>query len=464
MRNPKKFSLLIFAFVFLLLPSLLALAAAPWQPSGPPCLPEDDFNPTHTQSCEYRDTGTSSPREIRLKWNIVPSGSGAQFCALGCTKSNGTSCTGAMFKDNNGFSTSTPGSKLFPKDDIKINDQSLSVGNTYQTFCCALKDPSQRTGGFLDRLVDFCQTDTLKLSQKMLIIRARACFENSFTAIVSSLNSFQPTTITEVNFKKWADTQPLDDASNGGSGESSDLKDAMIGSQCTGIANFSNRFDGLSNANTVLTYLKNNTASKNAVPLVILVDPTDKTKPRYSHLLIFLGITSHNADYSELAVKLLDSQLPSSSQAPGYKNLSCAKSVREYGLTSDREGLHWVKTPGIFHPYMVCSYDDGEAFLLDPTTLTDFNLAKLNANAVRKKTAEYLSSSDNFPPIKNFLGIGGPFDAGICAGWTDFVLKVAYLGNFVGKDCHPDGTLSQIEKKQNSWLANAWSAWYNIFK
>ncbi|MFA6476648.1 MAG: hypothetical protein WCV68_04600, partial [Candidatus Paceibacterota bacterium] len=64
MFKRKDFALIILLLVFSVFP---LISFAQWLPTGPACSPEDDFNPTHTQTCQYKKVGTDKPREVRLK-------------------------------------------------------------------------------------------------------------------------------------------------------------------------------------------------------------------------------------------------------------------------------------------------------------------------------------------------------------------------------------------------------------
>ena len=56
------------------------------------------------------------------------------------------------------------------------------------------------------------------------------------------------------------------------------------------------------------------------------------------------------------------------------------------------------------------------------------SLILLNQNSVRSNTSHFLSF--DYPLISNSLEV---FNGGVCAAWSNFVLRVAYLGEFVGE-------------------------------
>jgi hypothetical protein len=79
----------------------------------------------------------------------------------------------------------------------------------------------------------------------------------------------------------------------------------------------------------------------------------------------------------------------------------------------------------------------------------------------------------NYPEIDNGLE---EFENGCCAGWSDVVLKVGYLGQFTSKDFHPnDGNVvgkgcdanhypsgKSAQAGSTFWLANLWSVIINF--
>lgn len=228
------------------------------------------------------------------------------------------------------------------------------------------------------------------------------------------------------------------------------------------------------------------------------------------HAIIFLGIEGHNADYSSIDIKILDPNyaIQSSGQFPtNIKILNCKREMwqarfvssnnpalvrfwdvmeRVYGFRSalaDSNSMFSIilNEPGVFRPIFVCPYEmpnraseggrgvitvevvpyvDGRYVdsVYGPVTSLD----RLKANAVRSETSKYLQNPDNILAFGNFsIPDGSRADGGVCAGWSDFVLRTAYLGKFQDIDCHPDGTLSKDQESQN-FLAQFMKSFKNL--
>jgi len=374
-----------------------------------------------------------------------------------------------MFKDNNGFAAGAPGSKLYAKDDIKINDKSLEVGNTYQTFCCSLKDPSQRTGGFLDRLIDFCQDNTLSSSQKMVIGNSVPC-ELSFRSIADSLSGEKATHITEQNMRRWALTDDLDYKDAIGSGDVRDLTAEIVNRQdtgsCAGSSTSIPNPGDFEETQAVIRELKKRIKNPDNPNLKDVVEIGISNYERdIHHAEIALELIDNGDSY---AIKILDPN------GPKISSITCPKT--EFSDCKQASS------------YTGNVYD----FQISLTGLRDQDSTRIKRKQLRtvecsktigRPTDEFCNRNFAKWLEENYPNIDNPADEssrGSCWGWSDFMISVAYLGDFVGYDYHPnDGkvirtdcdeiTRYPLSRKSSSahpqnWLANAWSAWYNIFK
>ena len=459
-------------------------ASAQFLLSGSECVSKDDFNPTHTQLCQYGE-GPGKPREVDLKWKITPNGSGTQFCGLGCQRTDGDSCSSYLFKDNNNFGTAAGSIKFFPKDNVEINDPSLKNGNIYQVSCCAPKDSSRREGDFLNHIVDICQNNTLSQSQKMEITDAVPC-EVPWSDIIYNLGSSKVAHITEDNFSSWAVSDDLDNSTKSryGSGDKNDIINQLINIQSCSSPLPGLDFSDPQIVDDELVMLQQ--SLQKGHPFYLTIRPTDYPNTYYSHAVIALKILSwvvkNESKTSNTIVDFTMEIMDPNGQK--VKTLKCSRAF--YNNMSQN---------------IIC---EGDFVTMTGEPMPKVNLFVLSdrirtVDVYSNSRREYCSSNgapsdfcsrdiaqyikDNYPPIDNYFP--SCKQSGCCAGLTNFVLQVAYLGDFVGYDYHPkDGKIiknncndssccdlnhhpsqrSIAKNNGNNWLASIQTAWQNFVK
>ena len=471
-NDNKNFLLAIWLAIFFALP--LTSLAAPVQ-IGSACVPDD---PTKDQTCQYC-AQKNSHEVMHLKWQISDAHYVHPYCVLACSRTDGSPCPSIYNKDDSGLanyrfnaldaiaSGNLDGFNLKPTDDILIKDMPISgfaVGNIYQAQCCELSDHPI--------IGQWCkdQPGPLNSGQMAIVGCGQAC-EVPFSTITNALNNYQPAIITEENFKNWA-IPPTDDANKVlGSGDKADIIAAMKQKMCMLYGPPEswptilpgpdvNSYFGTKDMAWYYYYLSRNFA----VPISIFW--RDSTTPTYDyHSMIAVGIASQGTNIYDINV--IDPN------GPGYRTLRKCQVAQ------------FQSSPGVFISVYRCDFDYGDK--LNKVYLyydygTDITLfTALFDKRVRDNTAGFII--DNYPDIDN----GNPeiTEKGLCMGWTDFVMRVAYLGAFVGYDYHPgDGKTigadcdinhypGQKTSRANpqNWLATLTNVWlatltniWNIFK
>lgn len=262
---------------------------------------------------------------------------------------------------------------------------------------------------------------------------AEQCTERNFITISNDLRlNIAPTNITEDSFRSWATADP-DDLS----GDIEDIKAVILGTQCELVNADPPPDDPSNDYNLVVSVLEElKTKTTGGRPTKMTIDfGYLSSQSRQRHAIIALGVTKPSVN--NYTVSVLDSTVPS------IETISCSTQIYQNGK-----------------PYMVCLYPPAAMGAVSisyqtPTNNIDqliqaktsycANSANQGKNICTRNVANFLQS--NFPLIPNFIGDNIESSRGVCAGWADFVLKVAYLGDFVGEcsnestSCvRPDGT------------------------
>ena len=497
--------LAIWLMAFLTLPFISL--ASPIQ-TGSACVPDD---PAKDQTCQYCAQWNSN-EIMHLKWQIPDAHYLHPFCSLDCHRDDGQSCTFIYNKDSNnvanyGFdllkaiinSTNTGNFDNFnikPTDDIYIKDASKSdfrPGNIYQVSCCEREDPYNIT------LLHWCKDNSkqnpyLKSGPMTIVGCGQAC-ELPFETIVSSLNEVGFTPITENSFRDWASRDdkdfagetPMGISPGAGSGDIDDIRNYMIfnhPSVCFGTpvvteetwkpeidtlkkivpsSSFPNKQDivqlGLS------FYRKDNNWSA-------------KKDHLNSHSVIATSIIE-NADGNgdgAVVVKYLDPNGPTND-----RKIYC-------GRSQDNAPTNWLCYSPDWDVFVMLYFTEEDLQKQSSLSMARNNIVNPNSSFCNDpRHSDYCNRiinqwvQDNYPNIDNDEFTTG----GKCAGWTDVVMRVAYLGAFVGTDYHPNdgktigadcdiyhypGQKTSRANPQN-WLAALTNVWlaaltdiWNIFK
>ena len=462
MKNKQKL-LFLFLLLFLFFP---LFSFAQFIATNAPCEPEiiPPYGKVGGVYCPYcRAKGEF----LHLKWDLK-----ANFqdpvCGIECWGPSGDQCynwsSAEQWFDENGRSKT----KLKPKDDLFVKNppgspRSAVPGTNLQVYCWEKNDPNDLS--------------KKKTSAGIRVYSDNACgepvvgepCEMPFDKIVSDLKDNKVTPITEVDFKSWATKYSIDDLNSSGgmgSGGYYDLRNYIIQIQGNCGAN-------LPQDPGEIVKLFDNSLARNK-PLQLNVDWVKGAGLISGHSIIGLKFMK-DASGGVSSIDFLD---PNGPKVRTLKNCNAH--------------LSSGTPPNL--PFLWCDYDIFPASWGQVRiAVKDFDLYETkkfeserqsyclgkNTEFCKRNISDYLET--NFPYINN------PGAEGSCLGWSDFVLRVAYLGDFVGYDYHPnDGkivgrdcdenhypinkslretkTLKSSQLGSLNWLANTWTAWGNLLK
>jgi len=300
------------------------------------------------------------------------------------------------------------------------------------------------------------------------------CSETSFASIAMSLGVPRYTLISEKDFRGWASQDPYDP-----SGDIQEIREKMGSEQRCLLIDESRTLESGVKA---LELLKTKT-----LPTIFTFNiierespeeeaPLSKYKISGGHAVILTSISSKGDDYTLFVV---DSN-GASDNSGAIRMISCSK--KKITMTrllipvsvpfvKDIEGdvLCYYGIPGgqnlsiNLYPNVVERGGVEGQDMAYTDTLIKARLSycqspegRKNPNFCQRNVPSWLES--NYPVILN-QGVRGSED-GMCAGWSTFLLKVAYLGDFAGTDCYHEGEKSNLTSAQTSrsFLANSWQA------
>jgi hypothetical protein len=397
MSKSKITFLSIFLIGFLILPLFVFAKEGP---EGEGCTPKNQT--TKDQNCPFCISGPGK-NGVNLIWNITGIPRSATIsCTLEC-ENDGEFCGSFVGKNREGYVVSTnPFSKFGKQGEVKI--LSPDQGDIYQVACNGVK------------------------SQRMTITGCGGSCEVPFDQIVAGINAGQVTKITEASFNGWASDDRQDNftASGGrGSGDKQDVKSAMAGLQ----GSCQLQGNDFPNSLSVLQYLANN--PNFPIPLSLaLIRGGDMT----GHRVVALSSSRVGEAYE---VEVID---PTKNGSRKYKLTNCRPEM------AGEKSLYCDSPIDGEKAVFISSATNYDAFM---NSFKSYCLTNANSLFCQERNGKLsIWLSDNFPQLGNFIDIGNPL--GNCAGWTDFILRVAYFGDFVGTDYHPG---DQIGVKCNADLS-----------
>ncbi|MFA6476616.1 MAG: hypothetical protein WCV68_04435, partial [Candidatus Paceibacterota bacterium] len=311
-----------------------------------------------------------------------------------------------------------PGSKLYAKDDIKINDKSLEVGNTYQALCCAMTDPATREGNIFDQFMNMCQPGTIAYSQKMVITDSTPC-ELPFSTILDGLTKGTKVTITEENFSGWTSPDLKDNVTLSlglGSGDKIDVLKVMDGLQsCQRLPNPTDPDYynvKMTNYDKVISTIKSSVDNHDPIMIGIVTKKAD-----IGHALLALSLSTSGATTT---IEVFDSNSPE-----GTTSLICGK---EKDLIPGQGYYYFLSCK------LLARKTDYRVFI--PLTLNSQRLDCGVGKRVRPKPTGWIGFRGNNPSFENPTTTANT--KGICYGYSEFVRDVACFGDFPNEDFHPN--------------------------
>jgi len=450
------FVLSLFIFAFFPLPSHSA-------PIDPPCTPD---NTTADQTCTF--CPADGAEYVHLKWDVQGAGD-KPTCTLRCIQGDCGYKKLISRKDNQNHPISIGGDLLKPKDDIDLyptpgllGGSDLKAGDVYQVSC------TYDTGRKDERGRAIRET---KYSPKMTIEGCGVSCEVPWSDTKEKLNvisSGDLAYITEKSLPDWVnDITDIDKASLLGSGNQQDIEKFIIEKQNrnvpkVGIAKdlvcsrksvyFNSKiFYGGNILAEIWTQPLAKMVNDKGYPISITIRQLDwpvysyASYPGYSgpgffngstHQVIVLSLSGELVAGKEISFDILDPNFPS----------------KVTKLSNCRAAMFYIKYDGKedwFFDGLGCQSEYGEVFIFtnerdsfmepDYQFLIAYDQWKQSTCSNESKNTEFCNRGKFTDWLKNNLtdfsnpSAGG----GNCYSWTQFMLKVAYRGNFVGKDYHP---------------------------
>jgi hypothetical protein len=514
MKSQKTFFVLLVLF-FSFLP---LLSSAQFVPFGPPCT-LDPIPAVRTDGvgsiCSYCPSyGSTTP--LHLSWDIK-----GEFkdpvCGLNCWGPSGNQCYNFSPNQLLDGNKKVRSNDLKPKDDVFLLNPPLSstaagAGTNMQVWCWEKSSPSTTKKSAGIRVVSECQGVAggepceIPFDRISPLLDTRAWDEYSFTKVE----------ITENSLADWVnDIGELDKGSLLGSGNRTDIENYIISQQnnkgtpktsvtisCPVGRNvyfnsqiiYSGEVESEFFSQNLKTFVNDYgypvgvTIRNKNWPVFVYTGGIYGSKGYLSelnHQVIVLSLENEesgsNQNYS-FSLQILDPNEPT--KVTYLKNcrramLSIESSGFEkmffggFGCTSDNEFLGEVFVYGKDYYFTTPKLSWIEGYHKYRTSLCSPGSSQEKTNFCKRgKINEWLKN--NLTNLDN-PGAGG----GNCYSWTIFMLKVAYFGDFVGIDYHPnDGNITGTNcdpithypvgakrtSSANSFLASAWSAWRGIFK
>ncbi len=334
---------------------------------------------------------------------------------------------------------------LAPVDDVFIKDQAgqpsfeLEAGNQYTISCCEATEPFN--------ILNPCKDNTNRQGPVKTIAGCGGPCEVPSSVIFENLLKGNHINISETNFRDWGINQQVDNANlsnNLGSGDLEDIKNAMSVSQaCFG---FVSQIDPVNDiGEMVIRDIKKITDKLKPASVNIIYKPS-VWSGIFGHSIIVLKITETSND--NFILKVLDGVYPhvyemncryqSTFLQDNYiYTIVCDHPIEGFGVIILRQNLNIINE--LSQSFFSYCYQHSNS---------DFCISRQNMS---------LWLENNYPPIENFSDANG----GVCVGWSDFMLRVAYLGDFVGYDYHPnDGKMVGIDCDENHYpITKSASAW-----
>lgn len=391
------------------------------------------------------------PGSIDLDWEIE--GIQNPFCAVTCTREDGGSCAGAFGKKDGLFNPTPvfPDGWNFTASD-KVGTLASKIGDIYQVYCCEKQDKPT--------ILNMCKTagvngGVYKFSNKVKVANSQSC-EVPFSQIKEAFNTGRPVHITELpKLDKWvATTQDQDYTVKNptGSGDTRNIQELLISNQCDYIAkclptNSCPVKPVYFNAH--ISYLEESLAWKTKVeelefqvgsgwPAQLTFRALDwpvkisgQDVNKIAHSVIAVGVSgSSDMGYD---FDIID---------PNYPNEITKLSNCRYALME-------ITYDGNLYSYTGLGCDsskyskDGQILIgnWDLLTQKKEDYKKFCGNTQNFTSFSNLCVSRNINRWlrENLTNLVNPTpNGGNCFAWTTFYLNMAYLGDFVGTDYHPD--------------------------
>jgi len=369
---------------------------------------------------------------------------------------------------------------------------------TYQLACCE-GDTKQASGNFL--AIGCATSNTfVPISAKFNITEAkpREPCEVPLASIIESLKNNQHTFITEEGMDSWFTTKDMEDYISYGSEVSNwpliTPKNGKLGSGTDGdllflMSQFQasttiNNIDGLkifseAGLGAIKDIQKFNSGHQPTLLSMIFV-PSDELEKimgndnPQGHAVIALKTEEIIAN-QKYKLTILDPGMGEDGPTQlGVRDIYCrGQSVSAYNKTYF--GVVCEYAPGFL----------GMPMFLDLTTPLAVNFTSYCRQHSESKFCKERQSNlslwleNNYPHVPNMEGYLSN-QIGVCRGWSELVLRLAYLGDFVGTDYHPDdgkyvGTdcdanhypitpAKSTQTDSTNWLANVWSVWQGLIR
>jgi len=370
------------------------------------------------------------------------------------------------------FVIKDPGTSSKDSDGDGVPDSQDKCANTYKGTKVDLTNgcPLKTLGGYVcNKSTGKCQYnrksgDRLLACARTCVKEEPRCKETSFRSIASSLNNISYTKITEDSFAGWASQDPYDP-----SGDIQEIREEMGKYQrCYVLGQGNTKLSGVA----ALEYLLSKTMP--ATFTYYLMTPLDgidinsnNLKVVGAHATVATNISRTSNGYS---LTVVDPNSDADGK-PQKRNITCTKkTINILSSTGSKTGdvvctyFGNLKDPnGSVSAYtalaypMVVQMESGSSGSQDIGEVDKLIAARQaycaseagrnNPNFCNRNVAQWLEA--NYPLVAN-QGTRMS-EAGMCAGWSTFVMRVGYLGDFVGECKDPNPSANQAT---NSYMAS----------
>ncbi|MFA6422086.1 MAG: hypothetical protein WCV92_01675 [Candidatus Buchananbacteria bacterium] len=258
----------------------------------------------------------------------------------------------------------------------------------------------------------------------------KGCAEITFSTIRSSLKNGAYTKITENDFKSWAAEDPYDV-----SGDIAEIREEMGAYQRTDTVVVGQRL--VAGGSSAMRQLL--TKPKPTIFTYYIINPngTGGWQAVSAHAVVLISIVDNGG--GKYSLRVIDSMpsYPSDPNKPELSTLECRTIPAEGqvdGLTVDAlcDVDDYTKALPAIYTYGSAGETNDPVSQLKSArdAYCQSTEGKTNTAFCSRNIGQWLEA--NYPAIVNSF-VQRDAEGGMCIGWSDFILRVAYLGDFTGE-------------------------------
>ncbi len=487
-----KYPFVVFLFVVFFFP--LFSQASSFISTGLPCnvdiIPDDSNRSTLVYCPICRDEGTT---KLKLKWEINDRSFTKPFCQVSCSKSDGKSCGLWHSKNKEGILSSVnTDTRLKPTDTVYLSNDQLPRTSTYKYRVVCLSTDGCPSGGCFS-------TSALITVSPDCRVPCEVPFETIATELDGeewSLSRFFRITITEKDLASWAnDKTDQDSPLNIGSGNQDEIisyliqtqngsyspKSSLVKNKETGptcpvgrSVYFNSEIRYLDHLDSIFFSQKlKSYVNDYGYPIQLKVRNKDwevfaydesESLGEVAHAVIVIFMEDLTEDNMEpyFNLKILDPNVPEEiislkNCKPAYLYISSSgyetHEFGGFGCTPDND---WYGET--FYGEEIFVYSNTSSWGSEPSLTWIDKYHEFKTSLCYSGSAQFYTDFCQRGRLTDWLKnnltkLQNPSDGGgNCYAWTMFMLKVAYFGDFVGTDYHPnDGKYVGVDCDANHY-------------